>query len=162
MAHVLLLFLTVFSSTGCAFLQDTLGIGVSPGTSTAGPGGKRVLETGQRLAFEEARIFRGSCWGFVNAVYEEAGYPAAKRVTIFRRQGNGAYADPALLAPGDWVMHINLEYGNVDHSAIFIDWIDRENLIARTLDHAGMNRPEPGKYRDHSMAKVFLIQRAQD
>jgi len=47
----------------------------------------------------------------------------------------------------------------VDHSSIFVDWVDRGQAMARTLDHVGMNRPEPGRYRNHRMTKVFMIMR---
>ncbi len=127
--------------------------------SFAGSSGAKVVETGQRLSFDEKRIFRGSCWDFVTGVYEAAGYPEGKREVVFRRQGNGPFADPAILRPGDWVLHYNLEFGNVDHSSIFVDWVDRGQAMARTLDHVGMNRPEPGRYRNHRMTKVFMIMR---
>jgi len=149
--------------TGCSIFRGPVSAaGNGGGAGRTSPAGNKVVETGKRLSFDEKRIFRGSCWDFVTGVYQAAGYPDGKRQVIFRREDKGAYADPGILEPGDWVLHYNLEFGNVDHSSIFIDWIDRDQALARTLDHAGMNRPEPGRYREHRMTKIFMIMRARD
>jgi hypothetical protein len=125
-----------------------------------GDPGERVLETGKKICFSDRKIIMGSCWDFVNAVYNEAGYTGNRRLTIFKRQGGGAFADTNIFRPGDWLMHINLEFGNVEHSGIFVKWEDRANNIATMLDYAGMNRAEAGKYRTHNLSKVFLVLRA--
>lgn len=156
---VMLPFLLVLSG-GCIFYGAPLGHG-GVSLSGAGSGGSKVVETGKRLSFVDKKIFRGSCWTFVEGVYLAAGFPESKRATVFRRTGQGAYADPGLLEPGDWVMHYNLEFGNVDHSSIFVAWVDRARSMARTLDHVGMNRPDPGRYRDHNMSRIFGILRAK-
>jgi hypothetical protein len=121
--------------------------------------GKIVLATGYRIAFEEKRVVTGSCWDFVNAVYDAAGFPGPDRATVFLGSQEGPYADPAVLQPGDWVMHRNLEFGEIEHSSIFVQWIDRENCVARTLDYAGMNRNVTARLSEHRYAKVFAILR---
>jgi hypothetical protein len=121
--------------------------------------GQTVLATGYRIAFEEKRVVTGSCWDFVNAVYDAAGFPVLGRSTVFLGSQEGPYADPAVLQPGDWVMHRNLEFGEIEHSSIFVQWIDRENCVARTLDYVGMNRSVTARLTQHRYAKVFAILR---
>lgn len=173
--------LFLFSASGCSLLQNLRWPGDDrsrdrdyndpdrdwpdrhrPDFTTPAPNehGRRVVATGKRLAFQERRIYRGSCYTFVDGVYKEAGYPPTRRHIVFKGSSRGPYADPNLLRPGDWVWHVNYEFGGVGHSSIFIKWIDRDRKMAQTLDHAGMNRAEPGKYRNHSMAGVFRITRA--
>lgn len=123
-----------------------------------GPG-QAVLSAGHRIAIAEKRVIQGSCWDFVNAVYLAAGFPEAGRASVFRGSQAGPYADPSLVRPGDWVMHRNLEYGEVEHSSIFVRWLDRDRSLALTLDYAGMNRNVPGRYSEHRYTKIFAILR---
>ena len=122
--------------------------------------GQKVLRTGQKLAIDRKIIIIGNCWDFVNAVFIEAGYPQGKRKIIFQGSTKGPYADPELLKPGDWVMHINMEYNGVDHSSIFVRWVDRGRHIAKVMDYAGMNKVQPGGYDEHAYTKIFCILRA--
>ena len=124
--------------------------------------GERVLKTGYKMAFEDKKVICGSCWDFVDAVYYSAGFPEEKRYEVFKGKTEGPYADVNLLKPGDWVMHINLEFGNVEHSDIFVKWADRGSNIALVLDYAGMNRMETGKERKHDLSKIFGIVRPSE
>ena len=130
-------------------------------TRQDGDPGQNVLAAGYRMAFEEKRIVTGSCWDFVHAVYNEAGYPDGNRTTVFHGMQEGPYADPEQLQPGDWVMHWNMEYmgGKITHSSIFVEWKDRGRHIAKTLDYAGMNRNVTGRFTEHKYEKVFGIVR---
>lgn len=119
--------------------------------------GKKVLNTAYRMAFVEKKVFSGSCYDFINAAYNQAGFTAKLRKTVFSGSRKGPYADINLFRPGDWVMHINLEFHSVEHSVIFVRWKDKARKIAVTLDYAGMKRREPGKYRDHDLSKVFRL-----
>jgi hypothetical protein len=123
-----------------------------------GPG-QAVLAAGHRIAVTERRVIQGSCWDFVNAVYLAAGFPEADRAAVFQGAQAGPYADPAAIQPGDWVMHRNLEYGEVEHSSIFVQWLDRAGSLALTLDYAGMDRKVTGRYSEHRYTKVFAILR---
>jgi hypothetical protein len=123
-------------------------------------GGAKVLAAARQLAFVEKKIIRGSCWDFVHAVYTRAGFPQGKRHYVFRGKKRGPYADPAIIQPGDWLYHVNLEYHNVEHSCIFVRWLDRRKRLAQTIDYAGMKRREPGKRRRHRLVKVFTVIRA--
>jgi hypothetical protein len=119
--------------------------------------GQLVIEAGKRLSFEEKRDFRGHCYGYVDSIYREAGFMPDQRHDVYTAGGNGPYAGVDLLMPGDWVMHLNYEFRMIGHSSIFVKWIDRNARMALTLDHAGLNRNEPGKYRPHNMSAVFRI-----
>jgi nitrogen fixation protein FixH len=119
--------------------------------------GQRVLSTAYLISFTNREVIKGSCWDFVNAVYTRAGYGEKNRMTLFKSVKKGPYADTDLLIPGDWVAHVNAEYGNVEHSAIFVHWIDKEKKIAETIDYAGMNREEPGRFREHQLTMVYMI-----
>jgi hypothetical protein len=125
---------------------------------TDGPG-QEVLAAGHRIAVVEKKVIQGSCWDFVNAVYHAAGFPERDRVPVFLGKQAGPYADPSTIQPGDWVMHRNLEYGEIEHSSIFVQWLDSERFVALTLDYAGMNRTVPGRYSEHRYGKVFAILR---
>ncbi|MDD5065924.1 MAG: hypothetical protein PHF84_02635 [bacterium] len=123
-------------------------------TNTAG---NTVLWTAYQMAFVEKVIIVGSCYDFINAAYTRAGYPPKLRKTVFTSPKKGPYADIDLIQPGDWFMHINLEFNSVEHSGLFVSWVDKERKIAKTLDYAGMNRKEPGKFRDHDLSRVYRI-----
>lgn len=122
--------------------------------------GQRVLRAGEKLAFYQKKIIKGSCWDFINAVFNEAGFPDGKRKVVFQGPSKGPYADPEMLRPGDWVMHINLEYNGVEHSSLFVSWIDRGRRLAKVMDYVGMNKAQPGDYSQHTYTKIFGIVRA--
>jgi len=112
------------------------------------------------LMLEQGVVVKGSCWGYVNAVYDKAGFPPDKRKTVFKSPEQGPYADPSYLKPGDWVMYRNLPYGEIGHSAIFVEWIDFYKRSALTVEYAGLNRLEPGRLREADLTKVYQILRA--
>ncbi|MDA3863128.1 MAG: hypothetical protein PF689_04585 [Deltaproteobacteria bacterium] len=119
--------------------------------------GLKVLRTAKDLAFKKKKIVRGSCWDFVNRVYELAGFGRKSRKTIFKSQKRGPYADINLIKPGDWIYHVNLEYKNVPHSGIFVKWADKSKKIAKMLAYAGMNKKTTGRYKHHRLSRVFRI-----
>ncbi|MGM0597858.1 MAG: hypothetical protein ACQES9_12560 [Myxococcota bacterium] len=119
--------------------------------------GLKVLETAKKLALKKKKIVRGSCWDFVNRVYELAGFGRKKRKTIFKSRKKGPYADINLIQPGDWIYHVNLEYKKVPHSGIFVKWVDKSKKIAKMLAYAGMNRKASGRYKQHRLSRVFRI-----
>jgi hypothetical protein len=155
--------------TGCASMSggsrmyngDTRSTRGQSRTVTGAPG-QKIVKTAERIALEEKRAVVGSCWDFINAVYNEAGYPENKRVAIFKGSRNGPYANPGELKAGDWVMHINLEFNGVEHSSIFIRWVDRGRKIAKVMDYAGQNKNQPGSYGEHTYSKIFCILRPKE
>jgi len=158
-----------FYLTGCASISGGRRLrGEEPrtlrgqNTVLTGTPGQKIIKTGEKIAFEQKRAIIGSCWDFINVVYNEAGYPDNKRTTIFKGSQNGPYANPGELKPGDWVMHINLEFHGVEHSSIFISWVDRGRKIAKVMDYAGQNKNQPGGYDEHTYSKIFCILRPTD
>ena len=125
-------------------------------------GGLRVIKEGYNMAVVSRTILRGSCWDFINKVYSNAGYPNARRKTIYKKKKGSTFASPELLQPGDWVYHINYSYHNVEHSAIFVCWKDYENRIAITLSYAGQNKYTPGKYGTYDLSGIYNIIRCRE
>jgi hypothetical protein len=126
--------------------------------------GERILSIGDEIKASGVRR-QGGCWDFVKAVYDCATY-STKR--IFPASGrcdkNGLYLeDVDIIQPGDWIMHINLEYRQserIDHSAIFVHWIDKEEKKAYMLDYVGNNRCSQPGYKEHVLTDVYCVVRA--
>jgi hypothetical protein len=123
--------------------------------------GLRIIREGYKMAVVSRTIVRGSCWDFINKVYSNAGYPSARRETVYKKKKGSKLASPKLLQPGDWVYHINYSYHNVGHSAIFVCWKDYENRMAITLSYAGQNKSTPGKYGTYDLSGIYSIMRAK-
>lgn len=126
----------------------------------ASPEGRFVLQTG-RTMIENQEIVLGSCWDYINAVYDRAGYPQKKRKTIYKSKQPGPYTDIAAIEPGDWLYFINHSYNNVEHSAIFIEWIDSSSKLALTIAYSGGNKSVPGRYKTYDLSSVYNIMRAK-
>ena len=121
----------------------------------------RILDIGMNMALISRTIIIGSCWDFVNEVYKRAGVANTKK-TIFKSKQKGPYAKPNLVKPGDWVYHINKNYNNIEHSAIFVCWKDFEKKLAITLSYAGMNRSVPASYGTYDLSNIFGIFRPNE
>jgi hypothetical protein len=119
--------------------------------------GQRALNAARQLAFVEKKIINGSCWKFANMAYMKAGFNFNKRHYVWRGPKGGPYAPVSRLRPGDWVYHLNQEYGGIEHSSIFVRWVNRGKKLAKTIDYSGMNRAEPGHYSNHRYTKIFAI-----
>ncbi len=107
-------------------------------------------------------IIRGSCWDYADAVYTRAGYPrtTSARLTLFKgTKQRGPYADPAQIQPGDFLYYINHSYGDVEHSAIFVAWLDFEAREALMLSYGGERRKAPARYRAYDLSHVYQITR---
>ncbi len=113
-----------------------------------------VLKTAYEMSFKTNTVVRGSCWGFVNAVYTKAG---AIKETIFSSKQGGRYAGVEMLKPGDWIYHVNYSFRNVGHSAIFVCWKDKSKKQAITLSYVGMNRPVSGRLDIADLRGVYSI-----
>lgn len=126
----------------------------------ATPAGRKVLETGRRMTLDQRVIIPGGCWGYVNAVYNKAGYPSPMRKCVFSgRKGRPPYADTRLIQPGDWLYYSNHSYRGIEHSAIFVGWIDRSRKIALMLSYGGEGRRQPARYKAYDLRSVYRIDR---
>lgn len=120
----------------------------------------RVLEIGKQMALITKTVVLGSCWDFVNEVFNRAGVSASKKV-VYKTKKAGPYADSRLVQPGDWVYHVNHNSNNIDHSAIFVCWKDYTSRQAVTLSYAGRNRNVPARYGVYDLRSIFAIFRPQ-
>ncbi len=129
--------------------------------ASADVGGEKILEIGQKM-IDNGEIIKGSCWDFINTAYNRAGYQSSKRETIFSStKNNGPYADINMIKPGDWLYYINYSYNMIEHSGIFVRWVDKDKKIARILGYAGENKDLPGRYRDFDLKSVYNIIRTK-
>jgi len=128
----------------------------SEGAST----GAAVLRTALEM-MEKKTLVVGACWDFVNRAFTDAGFPASKRETVFKGTGKGPYADPTLIKPGDWLYFVNLTFGNVGHSAIFVEWIDFDARSAITIEYIGQKKEMPGRFREYDITKCYAIFRGK-
>ena len=158
--HFLILSCSVFSRPGWArsFRNGEARYAdvIKSAESRAAPAGRRVLHTARRMV-ERKEIIRGSCWNWLNTAYKRSGYDAQNRRVIFRSKKSGPYADLNPLRPGDWIFHVNHSYGDIEHSGMFIAWIDRRRHQALMLSYGGENRRQPGRYRPYDITHTYQI-----
>ena len=118
-----------------------------------------VLKSGFDMCFESKVVVKGSCWGFVDAVYKKAG---VVKETVFSSKQGGPYANIDLIRPGDWIYHVNYSYNNVGHSAIFVCWKNKKLKQAITMSYVGMNRNVPGRLDLADLKGVYSIFRSKE
>lgn len=124
----------------------------------ATPHGRKILKTGRQMTLNDREIVRGGCWDYANVVYNRAGYPSNKREIIFKGdKNNGPYADISVIESGDWLYYVNHSYGGIEHSAIFVYWVDYEEKIGLMLSYGGESRQEPARYLSYVLSNVYYI-----
>jgi hypothetical protein len=129
----------------------------------ASPPARKVLATGREMALVTGDVIAGSCWDYANAVFDRAGFPRkGKRETIL----NGKKGEPLSISfnaiqPGDFLSYINHSYNDIEHSAIFVDWLDFDKKIGLMLSYAGQKRSEPARYKPYDLSDVYYIARAR-
>lgn len=121
---------------------------------------KNILKTAREMTLMQQEIVRGSCWDYLNTAWNRAGVPAQARKVVYADKINGNYADPSQLQAGDWIYHVNHSYHNIEHSGMFIGWVDKNKKQGLTLSYAGENRHEPARYRVYDLSSVYQITRA--
>ena len=130
-----------------------------PALPAASEPGLRVLAMARRM-MEAKTIIRGSCWDYANAVYRRAGFSGRARQTVFRgRRQRGPYAPARLFRAGDWLYFINHSYHDVQHSAIFVRWVDRRARVALMVTYRGARRAVPGVYDEYDLSHVYRVVR---
>ena len=109
------------------------------------------------MALNERTIIKGGCWDYLNAVFNRAG---VSRNTIHKgTYGQGPYANSSEIEVGDWLYYINHGYNGVEHSGLFVGWVDENAKQALILSYAGENRREPARYRVYDLSNVYQIMR---
>ncbi|MEN6669428.1 hypothetical protein AAJP47_03530 [Psychrobacter sp. B38] len=118
---------------------------------------REVVSTARKMALEERAIIKGGCWDYLNAVFNRAG---VTRDTIHKgTYGQGPYARSDEIEVGDWLYYINHGYNRVEHSGLFVGWVDENAKQALILSYAGENRREPARYRVYDLSNVYQIMR---
>jgi len=154
----------VSGQRACLTWRDTTE-NVCPGDFQAeGTLGVNILVIGDMIKTSGVRR-KGGCWHFVKAVYDCAGYLTRQVYPPDRKcDRNGPYlAETGILQPGDWIMHINMEYRQsegIDHSAIFVRWTDEDAKNAYMLDYVGNDLCAQPGYKQHALSKVYCVMRA--
>ncbi len=116
-----------------------------------------VVSTARKMALNERTIIQGGCWDYLNAVFNRAG---VSRNTIHKgTYAPGPYASSSEIEAGDWLYYINHGYNGVEHSGLFVGWVDERAKQALILSYAGENRREPARYRVYDLSNVYQIMR---
>ena len=127
----------------------------------ATPNGRKILQVGRQMTLVNQKIIRGGCWDYANAVYNRAGY-RKNRQTVFKgTKKKGPYADIHLIQSGDFLYYVNHSYNDIEHSAIFVDWVDYKTKTALMLSYAGERRKTPARYKNYDLSNVYRIIRGR-
>lgn len=118
--------------------------------------GRKILET-SRLMISNQEIVLGSCWDYIDAVYERAGYSSNQRVTVFKSKLQGPYVQESRIEGGDWLYFINHSYGDVEHSGVFVAWTNLAKKEALIISYAGGNQAKPARYKTYDLSSVYNI-----
>ncbi|MGO2340122.1 MAG: hypothetical protein ACTH5M_05940 [Psychrobacter sp.] len=130
---------------------------LSSAETQSSPAAREVVSTARKMALNERTIIQGGCWDYLNAVFNRAG---VTRDTIHKgTYGQGPYASSGEIEVGDWLYYINHGYNDVEHSGLFVGWVDERAKQALILSYAGENRREPARYRVYDLSNVYQIMR---
>ena len=121
--------------------------------------GKKVLETGRDMALVSKVILPGSCWDYIDAVFTRAGFPERRRKVVAKGPKAGPYLDTGVIRPGDWLYFRNHSFGNSEHSAVFVEWVNAPSRVALMLSYPGQGRQEPARYRPYELTSVYSVTR---
>lgn len=123
---------------------------------------KNVLAQARLMTLFQHEIIQGSCWDYLDQVFNRAGVPRQARKTVYKSTfAQGPYAQAEQLQTGDWLYYVNHNYHNNEHSGMFIGWVDRANYLGLMLSYAGEGRRDPARYRVYDLSSVYNIMRAQ-
>lgn len=118
---------------------------------------REVISTARKMTLNERTIIQGGCWDYLNAVFKRAG---VTRDTIHKgTYGQGPYANSGEIEVGDWLYYINHGYNGIEHSGLFVGWVDEQAKQALILSYAGESRREPARYRVYDLSNVYQIMR---
>ncbi len=118
---------------------------------------REVISTSRTMALNERAIIQGGCWDYLNAVFNRAG---VTRDTVHKgAYRQGPYANSSEIQAGDWLYYINHGYKGIEHSGLFVGWVDESAKQALMLSYAGENRREPARYKVYDLSNVYQIMR---
>lgn len=122
----------------------------------ATPKGKAILTT-SRSMIEVREVVVGSCWDYINTVYNRSDYPEKRRKIILKSKKKGPFAEADQIQPGDWLYYINHSYSRVEHSGVFIEWMNREKKSALVMSYQGGKNKSPATYKVYDLKNVYHI-----
>ena len=123
---------------------------------------KVILQIGREMTLDKKEIIIGGCWNYVDAVYNRSGFPKGQRKVVFKGTlKKGPYAGRDVLKPGDWIYHVNHSYHGIEHSGIFVKWLDKKNAVGLLLSYRGEKSNKPARYRGYDLSHVYTITRAK-
>lgn len=118
---------------------------------------REVISMARTMALNERTIIQGGCWDYLNAVFKRAG---VTRDTIHKgTYAQGPYANSQEIEAGDWLYYINHGYNGVEHSGLFVGWVDESAKQALILSYAGESRREPARYKVYDLSNVYQVMR---
>ena len=118
---------------------------------------REVMSTARAMALNERIIVSGGCWDYLNMVFQRAG---VTRDTLHKgTYADGPYAESDKIEVGDWLYYINHGYNDIEHSGLFVGWVDESAKQALILSYAGESRREPARYRVYDLSNVYNIMR---
>jgi len=121
---------------------------------------KKVMSTIRKMV-ENGVVIRGACWDYLDRAFTQAGYPRGKRAIIHKGKKRGPYVKAKQIQRGDWLYFINHSYHDIEHSGLFIGWIDLSKRQGLIMSYAGEGRAEPARYKIYDLHHVYHIMRAQ-
>ncbi len=58
--------------------------------------------------------------------------------------------------------YINYSYNKIEHSGLFVNWVDKKKKIGRIISYGGENRKESPKYNNFDLKSVYTIIRGKN
>ena len=114
-----------------------------------------VISMARTMSLNERTIIKGGCWDYLNAVFNRAG---VNRSTVHKgAYVGGPYVNSGEIQVGDWLYYINHGYNDIEHSGLFVGWVDESAKQALILSYAGESRQEPARYRVYDLSHVYHI-----
>lgn len=121
--------------------------------------GKAVLREARNMALDQQKIIKGSCWNYLNAVFNKA---RVSRKKLFEaKKDGGRYFNLNNLQAGDWIYHTNLSYHNIEHSGMFVGWVDKRRSKALMLSYKGQDKKEPARYKVYDISRTYNVMRPE-
>lgn len=126
----------------------------------ASPQGKSILSVGRSMVTDR-EIVVGSCWDYINTVYNRANFPPNKRTIVLKSKKKGPFAKIDRIEPGDWLYYINHSYSRVEHSGIFVEWVNRDKKSAVVMSYQGGKKKSSATYKIYDLKNVYYIIRPE-
>ena len=118
---------------------------------------RKVISTARAMTLNERLVIKGGCWDYLNAVFNRAG--VSKNTVHKGVYKQGPYASSSDIQVGDWLYYINHGYNDIEHSGLFVGWVDESAKQALIMSYAGESRREPARYRVYDLSHVYHIMR---